>query len=60
MRRYEEVTNLLHATTAHASNLIIENDKFEIVGEENLREYTDTQTLSGTPLGRFFCSTCGK
>jgi len=43
-----------------ATNLIIENDKFEILGEENLKKFTDTQTLSGTPLGRFFCSTCGK
>lgn len=43
-----------------ATNLIIENDKFEIIGEDNLKRYIDTKTLSGTPLERYFCSTCGK
>jgi hypothetical protein len=43
-----------------ATNLIIENDKIEILGEENLKKFIDTKTLSGTPLERFFCSTCGK
>lgn len=39
---------------------MIENEKFMIEGEENLKEFIDTTTLSGTPLSRFFCSTCGK
>ncbi|KAF8861910.1 hypothetical protein BDZ45DRAFT_799563 [Acephala macrosclerotiorum] len=42
-----------------ATNLIIENEKFEIIGEENLKKYIDTKTLRGTPLERYFCSTCG-
>jgi hypothetical protein len=46
--------------TAAAHNLTIENEKITIEGAENLIEYTDTKTLSGTPLGRFFCKTCGK
>ncbi|KAE8449141.1 hypothetical protein EG329_008525 [Mollisiaceae sp. DMI_Dod_QoI] len=47
------------AGSAMASNLTIENEKIEIIGEENLKKYTDTKTLSGTPLQRYFCSTCG-
>ncbi|KAH7360949.1 Mss4-like protein [Rhexocercosporidium sp. MPI-PUGE-AT-0058] len=38
---------------------IIENEKVEITGEENLKQYEDKNTLSGTPLGRFFCGICG-
>ncbi len=34
--------------------------KFEITGEENLKVYLDPKTLSGTPVERFFCGTCGK
>ena len=45
---------------AAATNLIIENEKIEIIGEENLKRYEDKNTLSGTPLGRYFCGTCGK
>jgi hypothetical protein len=45
---------------AAAHNLTIENEKITIEDAENLQEYMDTKTLSGTPLGRFFCKTCGK
>ncbi|KEF61354.1 uncharacterized protein A1O9_02920, partial [Exophiala aquamarina CBS 119918] len=42
------------------ANLIIEDEKVEFLnGKENLRRYEDLDTLSGTPLGRFFCQTCG-
>ncbi|KAI9050146.1 hypothetical protein LZ554_006287 [Drepanopeziza brunnea f. sp. 'monogermtubi'] len=47
------------AGSAAATNLIIEDEKVEIIGEENLKRYEDRDTLSGTPLGRFFCSNCG-
>ncbi|KUJ12921.1 uncharacterized protein LY89DRAFT_687845 [Mollisia scopiformis] len=47
------------AGCAMATNLTIENEKIEIVGEENLKKFIDTKTLSGTPLARYFCSTCG-
>jgi hypothetical protein len=43
-----------------SNNLIIENEKVTIEGAENLTEYTDPNTTSGKPLGRFFCKTCGK
>jgi hypothetical protein len=45
---------------AAATNLLIESDKVVLSGEHNLKEYIDTQTLSGTPLSRYFCFTCGK
>lgn len=45
---------------AAATNLIIENEKFVIEGEDKLKEFVDTKTLSGTPLSRYFCSVCGK
>ncbi|PSS12167.1 hypothetical protein M430DRAFT_125540 [Amorphotheca resinae ATCC 22711] len=47
------------AGTAAATNLLIESDKVVLSGEHNLKEYIDTQTLSGTPLSRYFCFTCG-
>lgn len=44
-----------------ASNFIIEEDKVEIEDQENtLTKFLDTQTMSGTPLERYFCSRCGK
>ncbi|BCS20187.1 GFA family protein [Aspergillus puulaauensis] len=43
-----------------ASNFIIEEDKVEIEDQENtLTKFLDTQTMSGTPLERYFCSRCG-
>ncbi|KAG0650410.1 hypothetical protein D0Z07_3471 [Hyphodiscus hymeniophilus] len=47
------------AGAAAANNLTIENEKITIEGAENLQEYSDPDTLSGTPLSRFFCKTCG-
>jgi hypothetical protein len=41
------------------ANLIIETEKVEISGEENLTKYDDPETLSGTPMSRYFCKTCG-
>jgi len=44
-----------------AANLIIEEEKVEIEDRDgSLREYKDYETGSGNPVGRFFCSTCGK
>ncbi|KAN0115185.1 Mss4-like protein [Hyaloscypha variabilis] len=47
------------ASSSVANNLIIENSKIEITGAQNLKMYSDPKTLSGTPLQRFFCGTCG-
>jgi len=41
------------------ANLTIETEKVEISGEENLTRYDDPDTLSGTPVSRYFCKTCG-
>jgi hypothetical protein len=41
------------------ANLTIETEKVEISGEENLTRYDDPETLSGTPVSRYFCKTCG-
>jgi hypothetical protein len=41
------------------ANLTIETEKVEISGEENLTKYDDPETLSGTPMSRYFCKTCG-
>lgn len=44
-----------------ASNLLIEEDKVRIEDRDGtLREFVDSQTLSGTKLSRFFCGRCGK
>ncbi|KAK4993238.1 hypothetical protein LTR50_000579 [Elasticomyces elasticus] len=43
-----------------ASNLVIEEDKVEIDDAKGtLKEFVDTETMSGKPLSRFFCGTCG-
>ncbi|GME28561.1 putative glutathione-dependent formaldehyde-activating protein [Neofusicoccum parvum] len=40
-----------------ASNLTIEEDKVTIEDRDGtLKEFVDTQTMSGQPLGRWFCS----
>ncbi|KAI9819923.1 MAG: hypothetical protein M1827_006493 [Pycnora praestabilis] len=31
----------------------------EILGADKLKEFKDEKTGSGTPMGRFFCGTCG-
>jgi hypothetical protein len=41
------------------SNFAIEADKVEIIGSENLAEYLDPDTSSGTPMSRRFCRHCG-
>lgn len=44
-----------------AANLLIEDDKVTIEDRDGtLKEFVDTQTGSGEPLGRWFCSRCGK
>jgi len=44
-----------------ASNFIIEEDKVDIADHDGtLTKFVDTQTGSGTPLDRYFCSRCGK
>lgn len=44
-----------------AANLIIEEEKVVVEDRDHtLKEFVDTQTNSGTPLGRWFCSRCGK
>jgi len=42
-----------------AVNILMENSKFSITGEENLKVYSDHSTTSGAPVHRSFCSTCG-
>ncbi|KAF9883672.1 hypothetical protein FE257_003056 [Aspergillus nanangensis] len=43
-----------------ASNLIIEEDKVAIEDRQGtLKVFVDTQTGSGNPLQRYFCSQCG-
>ncbi|KAF4311606.1 putative glutathione-dependent formaldehyde-activating protein [Botryosphaeria dothidea] len=43
-----------------ASNLIIDEDKVTIEDRDGtLKEFVDKGTMSGEPLGRFFCGTCG-
>lgn len=41
------------------ANLAIEKEKVEILGEQNLTGYLDTDTTSGTPMTRSFCKHCG-
>ncbi|KAE9370957.1 hypothetical protein N431DRAFT_559984 [Stipitochalara longipes BDJ] len=41
-------------------NLIIEENKVQIEDHDGtLREYVDKETMSGNPVGRWFCSRCG-
>jgi len=40
-------------------NLAIEAEKVDITGREHLKEYTDKDTTSGTPMARCFCMHCG-
>jgi hypothetical protein len=41
------------------ANLAIEAEKVEIIGKENLKEFIDYDTSSGTPMSRCFCQHCG-
>ncbi|KAK5940005.1 hypothetical protein PMZ80_007423 [Knufia obscura] len=42
------------------ANLTIEEEKVEFPkGKDNIRRYDDPETLSGTPVQRYFCQTCG-
>ncbi len=41
------------------ANLAIEKEKVEIIGEDSLAQYVDTDTSSGTPMARCFCKHCG-
>lgn len=42
------------------TNLIIENEKVEFPkGKDGIKRYDDPETLSGTPVQRYFCGTCG-
>ncbi|KAI7778504.1 hypothetical protein LA080_002108 [Diaporthe eres] len=42
------------------ANLLIEESKVEFPnGKDGLKVYVDSDTLSGTPLNRCFCGTCG-
>lgn len=41
-------------------NLTIEEDKVEFPkGKGGIKTYADPETLSGTPVNRNFCGTCG-
>jgi hypothetical protein len=51
---------LTSISLAVANNFTIEESKVEIIGEENLKVFVDTNTGSGVPLSRHFCSTCGR
>ncbi len=48
------------AGSLFASNLMIENERLSILGEENLAVFKDYNTTTGNPVSRFFCKTCGK
>lgn len=42
------------------ANLLIEEEKVQFPkGKDNLKKYDDPDTMSGTPVGRYFCQTCG-
>lgn len=41
------------------ANLAIETEKVEILGKDNLAQYVDKDTTSGTPMTRCFCKHCG-
>ncbi|KAJ8995823.1 hypothetical protein HRR80_000577 [Exophiala dermatitidis] len=42
------------------ANLTIEEEKVEFPnGKGNIKMYSDPETLSGTPVQRYFCQTCG-
>lgn len=41
------------------ANLAIEAKKVEIQGQDSLTAYMDSDTTSGTPMARSFCSNCG-
>ncbi len=42
-------------------NLVIDEDKVVFEDRDStLKEFIDTETMSGTPLRRWFCSRCGK
>ncbi len=46
--------------STYGANLAIESEKVKITGEDKLKEYRDSNTLSGNTVSRFFCSNCGK
>jgi hypothetical protein len=52
-------TNFSDQSAAHTANLPIEDSKVVISNAENLTEYRDSNTASGTTISRFFCRTCG-
>jgi len=40
--------------------LTIEEEKVEFPkGKDNIKRYDDPETMSGTPVQRYFCQTCG-
>jgi len=42
------------------TNLLIEEEKVHFPkGKSNMKKYDDPDTMSGTPVGRYFCQTCG-
>ncbi|KAL2434059.1 hypothetical protein ABEF95_014276 [Exophiala dermatitidis] len=42
------------------ANLTIEEEKVDFPnGKANLKMYSDPETLSGTPVQRYFCQSCG-
>lgn len=46
--------------SAFGSNLMIEESKVTITGQEHLKDYKDKETISGNTVTRSFCGTCGK
>ncbi|KAI9878982.1 MAG: hypothetical protein M1830_009911 [Pleopsidium flavum] len=47
------------AGSTYGANLSIESEKVKITGEDKLKEYKDSKTLSGNTISRFFCRECG-
>jgi hypothetical protein len=51
---------ILQLTIAVGVNLTIEESKVEFPkGKGGIKTYADPETLSGTPVNRNFCGTCG-
>ena len=46
--------------SAYGANLMIESEKVEITGADQMKEYRDSRTRSGNTISRFFCGNCGK
>ncbi|KAF6822721.1 hypothetical protein CPLU01_11831 [Colletotrichum plurivorum] len=51
--------NCKRAGGAFSMNFLIEDDQWELDGQQALSEYLDSNTDSGRTVHRFFCKNCG-